>query len=33
MGMHKKIQDLAVLIEFIVGSGLAIIFHTVLQTG
>ncbi len=31
MGMNKKIQDLAVLIEFLVGSGLAIIFHTVLH--
>lgn len=31
MGMNKKIQDLAVLIEFIVGSGLAIFFHTVLH--
>lgn len=31
MGMHKKIHDLAVLIEFLVGSGLAIFFHTVLH--
>jgi len=31
MGMNKKIQDLAVLIEFLVGAGLAIIFHTVLH--
>ncbi len=31
MGMNKRIQDLAVLIEFLVGAGLAIIFHTVLH--
>jgi len=31
IGVNKKIQDLAVLIEFLVGSGLAIIFHTVLH--
>ncbi len=29
--MHKKIQDMAVLIEFLTGSGLAIFFHLVLH--
>ncbi len=29
--MHKKLQDMAVFIEFIVGSGLAIFFHMVLH--
>jgi len=29
--MHKKIQDMAIFIEFIAGSGLAIFFHLVLH--
>ena len=29
--MNKKIQNMAVLIEFIAGSGLAIFFHQVLR--